>query len=64
MPESVQSCFELSIHFAVFFSRKLFLVAEFTAGSLYRQIRGNAKSQLDAFKHSDIPQLFSVKSFS
>ena len=27
MPESVQSCFELSIHFPVFFSRKLFLVA-------------------------------------
>ena len=27
MPESVQSCFELSIHFSVFFSRELFLVA-------------------------------------
>ena len=27
MPESVQSCFELSIHFPVFFSRELFLVA-------------------------------------
>ena len=27
MPESVQSCFELSIHFLVFFSRELFLVA-------------------------------------
>ena len=27
MPESVQSCFELSIHFPVFFSLELFLVA-------------------------------------
>ena len=27
MPESVQSCFELSIHFPVFFLRELFLVA-------------------------------------
>ena len=27
MTESVQSCFELSIHFTVFFSRELFLVA-------------------------------------
>ena len=27
MPESVQSCFELSIHFPVFFSRELFLIA-------------------------------------
>ena len=27
MPESVQSCFELSIHFPVFFSREQFLVA-------------------------------------
>ena len=33
MPESVQSCFELSIHFPVFFSRELFL-KQFTAGSL------------------------------
>ena len=27
MPESVQSCFELSIHFPVFFPLELFLVA-------------------------------------
>ena len=27
MPESVQSCFELSMHFPVFFPRELFLVA-------------------------------------
>ena len=27
MPESVQSCFELSIQFPVFFSHQLFLVA-------------------------------------
>ena len=27
MPENVQSCFELPIHFPVFFSRELFLVA-------------------------------------
>ena len=33
MPESVQSCFELSIHFPVFFFRELFL-EQFMAGSL------------------------------
>ena len=33
MPESVQSCFELSIHLPVFFSRELFL-EQFTAGSV------------------------------
>ena len=33
MPESVQSCFELSIHISLYFSRKLFL-EQFTAGSL------------------------------
>ena len=33
MPESVQSCFELSIHFPVFFPCELFL-EQFTAGSL------------------------------
>ena len=33
MPESVQSCFELSIHFPVFFSRELFL-EQFMASSL------------------------------
>ena len=27
MPESVQSCFELSIHLSGFFSREVFLVA-------------------------------------
>ena len=27
VPESVRSCFELSIHFPAFFSRELFLVA-------------------------------------
>ena len=27
MPDSVQSCFELSIHLSVFFPRELFLVA-------------------------------------
>ena len=27
MPERVQSCFKLSIHLSVFFSRELFLVA-------------------------------------
>ena len=41
MPESVQSCFELSIHFPVFFSRELFLVAV-TAVSLYRQMYGKS----------------------
>ena len=39
MPESVQSCFELSMHFPVFFfSCELFLVLQFTAGSLYPQL--------------------------
>ena len=33
VPESVQSCFELSMHFPVIFSRELFF-EQFTAGSL------------------------------
>ena len=45
MPESVQSCFELSIHFPVFFPRELFL-EQFTAGSLYRQMYGKFKTRL------------------
>ena len=51
MPESVQSCFELSIHFPVFFFCEPFLAAviTFTAGSQYRQMYGNVKTQLDAF---------------
>ena len=44
MTESLQSCFELSIHFPVFFSRELFLVA----GSLYRQMHGKFKTRLAA----------------
>ena len=67
MPESVQSCFELSMHFPVFFSRELFLVAvqgQFTAGPLYRQMYGKFKTRLDAFWHSYIPPIFFLKSFS
>ena len=48
MPEIVQSCFELSIHFPVFFSSELFLVAVhgwFAIQAMY----GNVKTQLDAF---------------
>ena len=44
MPESVQWCFELSIHFPVFFSREVFLVTV-TAVSLYRQMRGKKVHQ-------------------
>ena len=47
MPESVQSCFELSIHFPVFFSRELFL-EQFTAGSLYRQMYGARDQSLES----------------
>ena len=60
MPGSVQSCFELSIHFPVFFSRALFL-EQFTAGSLYRQMYGKFKIRLDAFWHSYIPPIFFLK---
>ena len=64
MPESVQSCFELSIHFLVFFSRELFL-EQFAADSLYRQMYGKFKTGLDAFWHSYIPLNFFLKiSFS
>ena len=34
------------------------------ATSKLRQMYGNVKTQLDAFWHSYIPQLFSVKSFA
>ena len=60
MPESVQSCFELSIHFPVFFSRELFLVAVH-GWSLYRQMYRKFKTRLDAFWHSYIPQIFLLK---
>ena len=64
MPESVQSCFELSIHFPIFFfSRELFLVAV-TAVSLYRQMYGKFKTRVDAFWHSYIPPIFFLNSFS
>ena len=58
MPESVQSCFELSIHFPVFSTHELFLVAV-TAVLLYRQMYGKFKTRLDAFWHSYIPPIFS-----
>ena len=62
MPESIQLCFELSIHFPVFFSRELFLVAV-TAVSLYRQMYGKFKTRLDTFWHSYIPPIFSYTPF-
>ena len=57
VPESVQSCFELSIHFRdsfVFFSRELFLVAVH-GWFAYRQMYGKFKTRLDAYWHSYIP---------
>ena len=42
MTESVESCFELSIHFPVFFSRELFL-GQFTAGSLTDKCMDSSK---------------------
>ena len=51
MPESVQSCFELSIHLSVFFSRELFLVAVH-GWFACRQMYGKFKTRLDAFWHS------------
>ena len=60
MPESVQSCFELSIHLSVFFSRKLFLVAVH-GWFAYRQMYGKFKTRLDAFAHSYIPLIFFLK---
>ena len=65
MPESFQSCFELSIHLSVFFSRELFLVAVH-GWFAYRQMYGKFKTRMDAFWHSYsyIPQIFFLKSFS
>ena len=60
MPESVQSCFELSIHLSVFFSRELFLVAVH-GWFAYRQMYGKFKTRLDAFWHSYIPLIFFLK---
>ena len=57
MPESVQSCFELSIHLSVFFSRELFLVAVH-GWFACRQMYGKFKTRLDAFWHSYIPLMF------
>ena len=38
MPESAQSCFALSIHFPVFFSRELFLVAVHGWGAIQTNV--------------------------
>ena len=51
MPESVQSCFELSIHFPVFFSpRAMFRAVHGWFAN--RQMHGKFKPRLDAFWHS------------
>ena len=59
MPVSVQSCFEFSIHFPVFFSRELFLEAVY-GGSLYRQMYEKFKTRLDTFWQNAIPPIFFI----
>ena len=53
MPENVQSSFEFSIHFPVFFFPRTFLKAVY-GGSLYRQMYEKFKTRLDAYWHSYI----------
>ena len=63
MPESVQSCFELSIHFPVFFfPRAIFRAVHGWFAN--RQMYGKFKTRLDAFWHSYIRPIFFLKSFS
>ena len=63
MTESVQSCFELSIHLSVKgTSRELLL--KIVRGKKYREMYGKFKTRLDAFCHSYIPPILFLKSFS
>ena len=53
MTESVQTCFELSIHFPVFFSRELFLVAAhgwFTIQTNEWKVQNTTLFQFESFK--------------
>ena len=63
MPESVQSCFECSIHFPVFFSRALFL-EQFTAGSLTDKCMESSKYDWTLSGTATSLQFFFLKSFS
>ena len=63
MSESVQSCFDLSIHLSVLrTSRELLL--KIVRGKKYREMYGKFKIRLDAFCHSYIPAILFLKSFS
>ena len=63
MTESVQPCFELSIHLSVWrTSRELLL--KIVRGKKYREMYGKFKTRLDAFCHSYIPPILFLKSFS
>ena len=60
MLESVQLCFEFSIHLSVQqTSRELLL--KIVRGKKYRQMYGKFKTQLDAFWHTYIAPIFFLK---
>ena len=63
MTESVQSCFELSVHLSVLrTSRELLLKT--VRRKKYREMYGKFKTRLNAFFHSYIPPILLLKSFS
>ena len=63
VPESVQSCFELSIHLSVKRTTHELLL-KIVRGIKYRETYGMFKTRLDVFWHSYIPPIFFLKCFS
>ena len=58
VPESVQSCFELSIHLSVKRTSGE-LLPKNSSHEKYREMYGKFKTRLEAFWHSYIPPIFS-----
>ena len=60
MTESVQSCFELSIHLSVQRTSRELLI-KIVRGKKYREMYRKFKTRLDAFCHSYIRPIFFLK---
>ena len=64
MPESVQSCYELSIHFPVFFFPELFLVAVHGWFAITDKFMESSKRDWTLSGTATSLQFFFLKSFS
>ena len=61
MPESVRSCFELSVHLSVNRNSRELLLKIVRGKKKYREIYEKFKTRLEAFWHSYIPPIFFLK---